>query len=253
MILNAPLEIIFEHPRFLIINKSAGVLVHPVFHKDRQTGAWVRHESLHTPGEETVTDILIKMYPEIGRVGDSPETRPGIVHRLDRETSGVMIVARTQEAFEYFKKIFQTHDLEKKYCALAYGVFAKAQGVIDKKISIINGTVKRTVNQGRMSREAVTRYTVENQYDKWAYVMAIPITGRTHQIRLHLASIGHPIAGDALYGGRKVLASWAPRVMLHALSLELPMQDGGRMKFEAAMPDDFISAVDMARLDRKQG
>jgi 23S rRNA pseudouridine1911/1915/1917 synthase len=163
-----------------------------------------------------------------------------------------MIVARTQESFEYFKKIFQAHDLEKKYCALAWGVFIKPEGIIDKKISIINGTVKRTVNRGKMSREAVTRYAVMHQYEKWAQVTAIPITGRTHQIRLHLASIGHPIAGDRLYGGKKAITPWAPRVMLHAVSLEVPMPDGGRMKFESAIPDDFVHAVEMACLDNQK-
>ncbi len=234
-------DILYSAPDFLVVNKASGVLVHPVFHKDKETSEWVR--SSYNADERTLTDLLSERYPEIKTVGDSPETRPGIVHRLDRETSGVMVVARTQKAFDYFKDVFARHDLVKKYTAIVRGVFDEPIGTIDKPISIINGTVKRTVHRGKMPRPSVTQYRVLHQYVEWALVEAIPVTGRTHQIRLHLSSIGHPIAGDVLYGKKKDVPVWAPRTLLHATSLEITIPTGERMTFSADVPADFAHAL----------
>ncbi len=238
-------QIIYSDADVVVVNKPAGLLVHPVFHKDSKTGEWVRHANIDGAHEETLTDILTGMYPEMKLVGDSPETRPGIVHRLDRETSGVMIVARTQAAFLFLKALFQTHDLVKTYRAIARGVFSSHSGIIDKPISIINGTVKRTVHAGRMQRAALTHYQVLTQYDEWALVQAQPVTGRTHQIRLHLASIGHPIAGDVLYGNKKNKPDWALRCMLHAYSLTISLPSLRRVTFEAPLPEDFSAALSL--------
>lgn len=236
-------QIIYSDADVVVVNKPAGLLVHPVFHKDKHTGEWVRHTNADGVHEETLTDILVAMYPEMSAVGDSPQTRPGVVHRLDRETSGVMIMARNQKAFLFLKELFQNHDLVKTYRAIARGIFTESTGVIDKPISIINGTVKRTVHAGRMQRAAITNYRVLTQYAEWALVEAQPVTGRTHQIRLHLASVGHPIAGDVLYGSKKQKPEWAARCMLHAYSLAIRLPSGTRSVFEAPVPSDFADAL----------
>lgn len=249
----AGIKILFVDSHCIVLDKPAGLLVHPVFHKDKKTGTWVRHGRTVPGGheeEKTLTDLLVERYPEIAAVGDSPATRPGIVHRLDRDTSGVMVVARTQEAFIYLKHQFAQRHVSKIYLAIAAGVFKTTTGVIDRPISIINGTVKRTVHAGKMSREAVTRYQVVRQMSQCALVEVAPVTGRTHQIRLHLASIGHPIIGDELYGKKtnkkrgQLDADTFPsvRLFLHAHSLELALPgSAARMRFVADAPSEFAS------------
>lgn len=221
--------VIYEEKDFLVINKPAGLIVH---------GA---HPS--------VVDWLLKNYPEVKAVGDNLINRPGIVHRLDKDTSGVMIIPRAQAAFLYFKKAFQAHEVKKTYLALVYGEPREHEGVINKPIGLVPDSVRRTVfvKRAKMVKEAVTNYTVMKTFEigsvKVSLVRAEPLTGRTHQIRVHLASIGCPIVGDALYGPKKPAIA-LPRQFLHADSIEFTTPSGKRLTISADMPEElrgFIS------------
>lgn len=237
--------VIYESPDFVVLNKPAGLQVHAA----RVSTAARRHPRRRQPGaaaapEPTLVDWLVKKYPEVKKVGEDPELRPGIVHRLDKATSGVMVAPRTPKAFEYLKAEFQKHAVKKTYLALAAGRFPEGRGVIDKPIGIRSGTLRRSVRSAKMAKEAVTEYKVLKTFTKenaqklptvFSLVELYPKTGRTHQLRVHLASIGHPIVGDLLYGPRRQPA-WASRLMLHALALEFTAPDGRRVRFEAEPP-----------------
>ena len=222
-------RIIYEDEYVIGVSKPAGLLVHGVR----------GHEE-----EQTLTDFLLKQYPEIVGVGDNPKERPGIIHRLDKDTSGVMVVARTQEAFDALKKIFQAHDMQKTYLALVHGNMKNEKGIITAPIGIKTGSVKRSVHSAKMAKEAITEYKVEKRFTRgkelFTLLKVTPQTGRTHQIRVHLASIGHGIVGDPLYGGKKDTKGIS-RQFLHAYSLELalPQELGGkRLMLSANLPED---------------
>lgn len=221
-------EVVYKNDDFLVLNKPAGLLV---------------HETKISHGkEETLAGWLEEKYPEVRRVGDDPEFRPGIVHRLDKETSGVMVVARNQETFLRLKKLFQDHLVKKDYLALVYGKLEKESGVIDKPIALKSGTTRRTVHGGKMEKEARTDYSLEKFLGGFSLVKVFPRTGRTHQIRVHMASIGHGVVNDRLYArSKKVFGNG--RLMLHALSLEFAELSGKRYRFEVEPPPDFKEVV----------
>ena len=225
-------EIIFENKDFLVINKPAGLMVHGVRVKSS------RRVDEERAAEPTLVDWLLARYPAIKNVGDDPALRPGIVHRLDKATSGVMIIAKRQASFERLKKIFQEHRMRKTYLALVYGHPKKEKGIIDAPIGIKSGTLKRSIHSLKMAKPAVTEYSVLKLFKDRALLKVSPKTGRTHQIRVHLASIGTPIVGDALYGGKAHKDS-ARRLMLHAAGLEFSDDGGNHFVFEAPLPGDF--------------
>jgi 23S rRNA pseudouridine1911/1915/1917 synthase len=241
-------EIIFENKDFMVVNKPSGLVVHGVRISSRKRLDEERSK------EPTLVDWLVKHYPEIKTVGDDPKLRPGIVHRLDKDTSGVMIVARTQEYFEYLKYLFQKHEIKKIYDALVFGIPKKEHDVIDLPIGIKNGTLKRSVNVSKMAKEAVTEYRVIKKYkmndeekdteQDFALLEVKPQTGRTHQIRVHLASIGHPIVGDRLYG-KKLQPEFATRLMLHARSIGFLDMHGDRFEFEVKLSTSFFPSNDL--------
>lgn len=230
-------RIIYKDKNFLAVFKPAGLLVHPVKNLKLET------RNLKPPA---LTDWLLENFPEVKNVGDEPEIRPGIVHRLDKDVSGILLVPRNQKYFEYLKNLFQTRQIKKNYLALVYGKIKSKTGVIDKPISIKSGTIKRTVHQGKDEKTALTEYKVLKSFkfqvsgskeDDFSLVEVSPKTGRTHQIRIHLASIGHPIVGDALYG-KKINPFGLKRIFLHAESLEFSPTEGERIKLEAELPDE---------------
>lgn len=229
-------EIIFENKEFVAVNKPAGLLVHPTIALKDKTK---RH---------TLTDWLAKKYPEIKTVGDDPKMRPGVVHRLDKDTSGVILVARNQKYFEYLKGLFQKHLIRKNYLALVWGKVEPKKGVINMPIGLKAGTTRRTVHGGKMQKEAVTEYEVAEYLrdpkteEIFSLVKVYPRTGRTHQIRVHFAALHHSVIGDPLYG-RKTNPFGLEKQFLHAEFLEFDTAENERVKIEAPLPDDLKAVL----------
>lgn len=235
-----PPQILKEEKDYIIINKPAGLMVHG---DGRST-------------EKTLCDFLLEKFPEIVGVGEplkiSEEIkidRPGIVHRLDRETSGVMIIARTQEGFEYLKHEFQERRVHKTYHTFVYGNIREESGVIDSPIGR-SKTDFRQWSAGKTARgemrDAVTEFTVlKRAEDKTVtFVEARPKTGRTHQIRVHFKSIFHPVVADSLYApGRENMLGFE-RLALHARAVEFSDLSGKTVTYEAEYPEDFARAVE---------
>ena|SRR3989344_3617321 len=217
--------ILYEDKEILVVNKPAGLLVHPAGKSK----------------EKTLVDFLLKKYPEIKNVGDPSAgglTRPGIVHRLDKETSGVLIVAKTQRAFDFLKKQFQDRSIKKKYLALVWGKIKRERGMIDSPIGRSRNDARRRLSGHRADgklREALTEYKVLKRGEKMTLLEVYPRTGRTHQIRVHLAGIGHPVVGDKLYAPQRKDFS---RLALHAVSIKLKNLTGKEIKIEAPIPSD---------------
>lgn len=232
-------EIIFENDDFLVVNKPAGLMVHAARVNER------RHADAARAAEPTLVDWLIRRYPTIKNVGDDPALRPGIVHRLDKATSGVLVIAKTQTSFEELKKLFQEHRIQKTYYALVHGVPKNKKGTIDAPIGIKNGTLKRSIHSSKMAKSAVTEYAVikvtGDGKDQRALLEVTPLTGRTHQIRVHLASIGHPIVGDSLYGKKDSASPASHRLMLHAGAISFSYSPYGRFTFNVPLPAEFTS------------
>lgn len=244
------IRVIYEDKNFLALYKPADVLVHPI------KKSKIKNQKLRVD-EFTLVDWLLKHYPEIKDVGDEPQTRPGIVHRLDRDTSGVILVARNQKYFEYLKNLFQTRQIKKTYLALVWGKLEPKTGVIKKPISFKSGAIKRTVWKGKMEKEAITEYKVIKYFkfpcksasspreSVFTLVEVMPKTGRTHQIRVHLSSIGHPIVGDTLYGPKRSPLGRSPvgRQFLHAESLEFSAEEGKRIKITAELSEELKNII----------
>jgi 23S rRNA pseudouridine1911/1915/1917 synthase len=230
ILIGTKLEEIYKTKDFIALNKPAGVLVHG---RDK---------------EPSLVEDLLKEYPEIKAVGDEPKERPGIVHRLDKDTSGVLVVARNQQFFDYLKGLFQKHLVSKTYQALVFGRL-HGKGIINKPIGLKSGTVKRSVTARNMKmvKPAITEYSFLKIYKKndqnFTLVELKPKTGRTHQLRVHLASINHSIVGDPLYGRKE--NPWSlKRQFLHAEAIEFTEADGHRIKIEAALPPDLQAIID---------
>ncbi|MEK7630709.1 MAG: RluA family pseudouridine synthase [Patescibacteria group bacterium] len=226
------LEIIYEDDDMLALAKPAGIVVH--------------HDATHTSG--TVVDWLLVNRPEVKEVGDSE--RPGIVHRLDKDTSGVLLVAKNQKTFLYIKNLFQTSGIQKKYQTLVIGVMQNDNGIIDEPIARSTKNFQKRVvggGQGR-SREAVTHYRVLERLPEYTLVEASPKTGRTHQIRSHLAHIGYPVACDKLYGGKRYMCpTGLGRQFLHAHSLTFEAPSGKKLELISSLPTDLEGALKVLR------
>lgn len=228
-----PVSIIYENADVLVINKPAGLVVHP----DGKTQ------------EYTLADWLVEHYPEVKGVGEDV-LRPGIVHRLDRETSGVMIAARTQEAFEYLKEQFKERKVHKIYHAFVYGTPKQDFGVIDKQIGKNKSDFRRWSAQpgarGTL-RDAITHWKVLASGQGESLAISLlelrPETGRTHQLRVHLKAIHHPIVCDKLYARGHECALGFERLALHARELALVLPSKEEQIFVAEYPEDFENAL----------
>jgi 23S rRNA pseudouridine1911/1915/1917 synthase len=227
-----PLAVLYEDPHILVVNKSSGTVVHPA------------------PGHRGGTLVNALLHHLGSRPGGGAAGRPGIVHRLDKETSGVLVVAKTAGAHEGLCRQFRQRTIRKEYVAVVRGRMAARDGIIDRPIGRHPRERKRMSIRTRRGRASVTRYVVRDAYEAASVVHLYPETGRTHQIRVHLATLGHAVVGDRLYGrprGRMIGAEAAirdalarfPRQALHAASLEfVHPATGEAIRVEAPLPPD---------------
>jgi 23S rRNA pseudouridine1911/1915/1917 synthase len=228
-----PLEILYQDADLAVLNKPAGMVVHP--------GAG------HASG--TLVNALLHHIPDLSGIGG--EARPGIVHRLDRGTSGVMVIAKHDTAHHELARQFQDREVEKEYIALVWGV-VQAGRRIDAAIGRDPVNRQKMSARARRARTAVTRITRARQLPGVTLCQVAIHTGRTHQIRVHLSAIGHPIVGDALYGGvrRRVPGDLRAlqrleRPFLHAERLAFTHpRDARRMEFTAPLPHDLLAVLE---------
>lgn len=239
-------SVIHEEKDFLAVLKPAGMLVHAVGPNGSDKG--------------TLVEWALRRYPEIASAESSGRGegfhRPGIVHRLDRDTSGIMLVARTKEYLQYLQSLFAERHVRKTYLALVFGVPSSPSGSIDEPIGISRKGGKRSVHSSLASRPAHTEYRVlqEGTERNCSLLEVVPKTGRTHQIRVHLASMGHPVLGDELYGSgdsKELSGSLsANRLMLHANSLGFEASPGNAIMLEAPPDQGFLSILARAGISR---
>jgi 23S rRNA pseudouridine1911/1915/1917 synthase len=230
---NLPLDILYEDEDLLVLNKPAGMVVHPA----------AGHR------EHTLVNALLHHCG--GRLsGIGGVARPGIVHRLDKETSGCLVAAKNDAAHLHLCAQFAGREVEKIYQAVACGRMPRLSGHIDAAIARDPAHRQRMAVSVRKGREARSSYRVR---ERWAEATLVEVelhTGRTHQIRVHLRHLGHPVAGDQVYGRRatahlaQATGYHAPRPLLHALRLTFTHpRNGRRLTFEAALPEDFTAAL----------
>ncbi|MDD4558576.1 MAG: RluA family pseudouridine synthase [bacterium] len=236
------LDIIYEDEYIIVINKPRGLIVHPA------AGST----------EGTLVNALLHHYPDIAGIGD--HMRPGIVHRLDKDTTGLMVAAKNAAAYLNLARDFQRRDVKRIYLALLYGRPEAKKGIIDAPIG------RHPIDRKRMAvrrdgRHAATEYRVIESHDGISLVEATLMTGRTHQIRVHMAAIGHPVAGDHVYGPRRIPAavqSAAVRHLieslkgqaLHAFRLGFRHPVTGKeMCFEVPLPPDITLLLNTLRAD----
>jgi 23S rRNA pseudouridine1911/1915/1917 synthase len=219
-----PLDILFEDDDLIVIDKPAGLVVHP--------GAGHK--------EHTLVNALLHHCPNLSGIGG--QERPGIVHRLDKETSGCLVVAKNDEAHRGLSAQFAARTVEKIYLALVTGKLRKPTGTIEEKIGRHSVHRQRMSVTARRGRPAKTEYRVLRSSEKFSLIECRLHSGRTHQIRVHLHHLGHPVLGDKIYG-RKTAKDF-PRQMLHAwkLGFEHPRTKEWQ-RFEAPIPEDFREAM----------
>lgn len=228
-----PLQILFEDEDMLVVNKPAGIVVHP------------------SPGHPTGTlvNALLTHRPDLVRADLDPQ-RPGIVHRLDRDTSGVLVVAAKREAQAALQAQFKVHQVRKTYLALLYGYLTPQVGAIEAPIERDPEHRQRmriAIEGGRYAR---TEYRVREILPGCTLVEAQPLTGRTHQLRVHFRAIHHPVVGDRVYGYRRGAIA-APRQFLHAWKLALTHPTtGAQMEFTAELPEDLAAVLRALRAQR---
>ncbi|MHB9033871.1 MAG: RluA family pseudouridine synthase [Anaerolineae bacterium] len=223
-------EVIYEDAALLVLNKPAGLTVHP--------GAGTT--------TATLLQSLVEYRPELLKFTWPDPARPGIVHRLDKDTSGILLVALNPTAQAAMQAQFKAHSIQKTYLAVLHGHLQPDEGTIDAPLGRHpTRRVKRAVVAE--GRPAQTRYQVIERFEQACYVKAWPLSGRTHQIRVHFAALGHAVVGDRLYGPRRS-ALTAARQMLHAwrISLVHPV-NGENLSFEAPLPPDFSELLTFLR------
>ncbi|MFA6273514.1 MAG: RluA family pseudouridine synthase [Candidatus Paceibacterota bacterium] len=221
------IEILYEDKDVLVVNKPTGLMVHP---DGKSKGPFL-------------TDWLLKKFPELKDVGES---RPGIVHRLDVGTSGVLVIAKNQPTYLWLKKQFQNRKISKVYNAFVWGEMKDDRGMIDKPIGRSkNDFRQRSAERGKKGkiRDAITHFVVKKKSGGFSFLEVRPKTGRTHQIRVHLKAVGYPVVGDSLYAPKRPLALGFNRLALHAFSIEFENPAGQTISVIAPLPEDFQSAL----------
>jgi 23S rRNA pseudouridine1911/1915/1917 synthase len=240
-----PLTILYEDSSIIVIDKPPGMVVHPAY--GNPSG--------------TLVNALLYHCKDLG--GINGVLRPGIVHRLDKDTSGVMVVAKDDEAYHHLIKQFKNRTVKKVYSAIVYGRFTQNEGLIDSAIGRHPSERKRMSTRTKKGRTAITRWKRIEEFDSCTLLEVFPQTGRTHQIRVHLSSIGHPLLGDPLYGrkGRpgtihdpvlKECVKRMNRQVLHAQRLEFTHpRTGERVQFVSPIPQDIKEVLEWLRAQVK--
>jgi len=228
--LSVDFKVIFEHKDFVIIEKPAGLSVHP---------------SINKPNEKTLANGLLTKYPQIKSVGEDP-LRPGIVHRLDKETSGLMIVSLNQKVFEFFKEQFKKRKVEKKYLAVIWGKITDQKGTIQTPIGKSKSDLTRQATSKNSvklinPKKAITHWRLLEKNKETSLLEVKIDTGRKHQIRVHLHSIGHSLVGDKKYQTKLIreINKKFDRHLLHAYRLKFKYLDGKKYEFESEVPRKF--------------
>jgi 23S rRNA pseudouridine1911/1915/1917 synthase len=237
------IKVLYEDSNILAIDKPAGIAVHP----DGRTN------------EKTITDWVLKNYPKMKSVGEPmlienkgkkiEIKRPGVIHRLDRDTSGVMLLAKNQKAYNFLKEQFKNRAVKKTYHAVVSGWLKEERGVINKPIGRSPSDFRKySASRGARGemREATTRYKVLKRLgvkNKFTYLEVFPKTGRTHQIRVHMKAIDHPVGCDPLYNPGKPCPKDFSRMALHAKSIEFTDLKGKIVKVESPLPKEFKKII----------
>ncbi|MGI6347715.1 MAG: RluA family pseudouridine synthase [Patescibacteria group bacterium] len=242
------IQIIDETKNYLIINKPAGLIVHG--------GTVIK--------EKTLVDFLLDKYPDLAKIGEDP-MRPAIVHRLDKEASGLMIIPKNNEAFEYYKNLFKKRKIDKGYIALVFGQVPRDEDVIDfsivrssqgHKMACLPKSMKEEALSNRdegnlkareKSRLALTKYSVLKRLINYTLLNIQITTGRTHQIRVHFSAYGHPLVGDNLYANKKTKIKNKKinlgRIFLMANHLGFIDQDGQKKEYSLEISSDLKEAL----------
>jgi len=241
-----PLTVLYEDSSIIVVDKPSGMVVHPAY------------------GNPSGTLVNALLYHCKDLAGINGVLRPGIVHRLDKDTSGVMVVAKDDEAYHHLARQFKNRTVRKVYQAIVYGKVSRDEGLIDSDIGRHPSERKRMSTRTKKGRPAITRWKKIEEFDGATLLEIFPQTGRTHQIRVHLSSIGHPILGDPLYGrkGRPgtihdpVLRECIKRLnrqALHAQRLEfIRPRTGERTQFVSPMPRDMEEVLEWLRLESEK-
>lgn len=238
------LHVLYEDHRIIVVNKPAGLVVHPA------------------PGHAggTLVNALLHRCPDLSGIGG--ELRPGIVHRLDKDTSGALVVAKDAAAQESLSAQFKNRSVEKTYLALVWGSFRKEVGAVDLPVGRHPTVRKKMSTRSRRGRSAETRWEVAERFCASTLLRVWISTGRTHQIRVHLSAVGRPVVGDPVYGKRGTSAvrdeasrrlGKISRQMLHAWRLRIRHPSTGEeMIFEAPLPEDFRELLEELRKGEKK-
>lgn len=228
-----PLKIIYEDADIIVVDKPAGMVVHPA----------------HGHRSGTLVNALLAHCPDLGGIGG--ELRPGIVHRLDKDTSGLLVVAKNDAAYRHLQQQFKQRVVHKTYLALTEGILEATHGVIEAPIGRHPQQRKRMAVLPRGGREARTEYRVLEYFAQHTLVEAEPVTGRTHQIRIHFAFIGHPVSGDRVYGFRKQKLP-LQRQFLHAARLAFTLPASGQsVEFISQLPGDLAAVLNSLRQENR--
>jgi 23S rRNA pseudouridine1911/1915/1917 synthase len=230
------IKILYEDEEVLCIDKPAGLIVHPDGKRD----------------EVSVASWVLRNFPQMKEVGEPliindpnskiPIIRPGIVHRIDKDTSGVLILAKNQISFEFLKKQFQDREIEKTYHAFVYGNFEERDGIIDRPIARSRSDFRQwSAQRGARgeARDAITHYKVLVSKKEVSFLELSPKTGRTHQIRVHLKAINHPVVCDKLYASKGLPLLGFKRLALHAHKLIFKSVSGKSIEVTSPYPADF--------------
>ena len=221
-----PLDIVYEDSDLLVVNKPKGMVVHPA--------------PGHTEG--TLVNALLAHCGD-SLSGINGELRPGIVHRIDKDTSGLLIVAKNDLAHHGLAEQIQVHSFTREYQAVVYGTFKQDSGTVDAPIGRDPNDRKRMTVTNQHARNAVTHYRVQTRYQGFTHLVLRLETGRTHQIRVHMAHLGHPVAGDPVYGPKKIITRLEGQC-LHAGKIGvIHPRSGAYLEFEAPLPEYFTSFI----------